>query len=504
MNKDQNIITRSRGIPKIKIKGMRWVIIGLIMMITIINYLDRGTLNYMWVANVEYKVVPETDGFSNEYVAVKMANGDYRLVNSSNQEYTVTPNLATIKEKDGQTFVTVQEGMAVDLGLVTPGSPDANQRAKDLLGTITIFFMLAYGISQMVSGKLYDKIGCRKGFFWSALIWGVADALTALSRGLFSLTFFRVMLGLGEAGPWPGTTKSNAIWFPQKERALAQGLFGAAASVGSVLAPIIILMLFLTFGWKWTFVIVGGLGIVWVGLWLLINRADPEEHPWVTEEEKNHILEGRGNTAPDPNDKGKSWGQLLKQKKNWSVILGRFFLDPIWWMFVTFLPLYLTDVFNLNIKEVAFSAWVPYAGAAIGSVSGGWFSGWLISRGKSVNFARKCAIILGGCIMIPSMICCVIAHSVILAVILMAFVLGGFQFFIVNLQTIPSDIQSGKSVGSLAGIGGAAAVMGTIIAILFSDLITNWTLLFGLLTALVPLSWISIFMTVGKIEKTTE
>lgn len=484
-----------------KIKGMRWVIISLIMMITIINYLDRGTLNYMWVANVDYQLVKEPDSPGEQYIATRTADG-YRLVNNTGRVTDIPASMGTIKEKNGKTYVTVQEGMAVDLGLIDPKDPDANTKAKDLLGTITIFFMLAYGISQMVSGKLYDKIGVRKGFFWSALVWGVADALTALSRGLFSLTAFRVMLGLGEAGPWPGTTKSNAIWFPQKERALAQGLFGAAASVGSVLAPIIILMLFLAFGWQWTFVIVGGLGIIWVGLWLFINRADPEKHPWVTDKERRHILEGReAAPAAADTDKGQSWGQLLREKKNWSVILGRFFLDPIWWMFVTFLPLYLTDVFHLNIKEVAFSAWVPYAGAAIGSIVGGWFSGWLINRGKSVNFARKCAMIVGGCIIIPAIIGSVISQTVILAVICMAFVLGGFQFFIVNLQTIPSDLHSGKSVGSLAGLGGAAAVLGTVIAILFSDLITNWLLLFGLLGALVPLSWISIFLTVGKIEK---
>lgn len=481
---------------------MRWVIISLIMMITIINYLDRGTLNYMWVANVDYELVSSVQYHGDHFVAAEQPDGNYLLRNGDGEETVITPNLAKLKEKDGRKYITVQEGMAVDLGLIDPADPDANQKAKDLLGTITIFFMLAYGISQMISGKLYDKIGVRKGFFWSALVWGFADALTALSRGMFSLTAFRVMLGLGEAGPWPGTTKSNALWFPQKERALAQGLFGAAASVGSVLAPIIILMLFLAFGWQWTFVIVGGLGIIWVGLWLLINRADPEKHPWVTDKERKYILEGRAATPnPATEEKGKSWGQLLKEKKNWSVILGRFFLDPIWWMFVTFLPLYLTDVFNLNIKEVAFSAWVPYAGAAIGSIVGGWFSGWLINRGKSVNFARKCAIIVGGCIIIPAIIGSVISQTVILAVICMAFVLGGFQFFIVNLQTLPSDLHSGKSVGSLAGLGGAAAVLGTIVAILFSDLISNWILLFGLLGALVPLSWISIFLTVGKIEK---
>ena len=190
---------------------MRWVIISLIMMITIINYLDRGTLNYMWVANVDYELQPTAGSANGDNSAVLLPDGSYRLINSRGEESEVSAARVKIKEKDGHTYASVQEGMAVDLGLVNPEDPDATQKAKDLLGTITIFFMIAYGISQMVSGKIYDKIGCRRGFFWSALVWGVADALTSLSKGLASLTIFRVMLGLGEAGPWPGTTKSNAI-----------------------------------------------------------------------------------------------------------------------------------------------------------------------------------------------------------------------------------------------------------------------------------------------------
>ena len=140
-------------------------------------------------------------------------------------------------------------------------------------------------------------------------------------------------------------------------------------------------------------------------------------------------------------------------------------------------------------------------GAAIGSIVGGWFSGWLINRGRSVNYARKCAILVGGVIIIPAVILAITAPSAPLAVVYMAVVLGGFQFFMTNLQTIPSDLHKGKSVGSLAGLGGAAAVLGTILAILFSGYITSWTLLFSLLAALVPLSWLSVFLTVGEIKQ---
>ncbi|WP_157207419.1 MFS transporter [Mariniflexile maritimum] len=484
-----------------KIKGLRWWIIGLIMMITIINYLDRGTLNYMWVANIEYKLVDDvTTDIKENRAQFSKEDNTYILVSKRGEKIIQKADMVSFK-KDGQIVVN-RQGIAYELGIVDKdASPEeASRQAKDQLGIITIFFMIAYGFSQLFSGKLYDKIGTRRGFVVSVLVWGVADALTSLSKGKVSLTGFRMMLGLGEAGPWPGATKSNAEWFPQKERAFAQGLFGAAASIGSILAPVVILSLYMAIGWKLTFVVVGALGIVWIIPWLIINKKGPKEHKWITETEREYILSNQPE-AKVTNEVGKSWGQLLANKKNYSVILGRFFLDPIWWMFVTFLPMYLVEEFNLNIKELAFSAWVPYVGAMAGSVAGGWFSGHLIRKGATVNKARKTAMLVGGCIIIPSVIASVMVPNATLAVILMALVLGGFQFTMTNIQTLPSDLHGGKSVGSLAGLGGAAAVLGTILAILFAGQIASWPLLFGLLAALVPLSLISIFLTVGKIEQ---
>ena len=163
---------------------------------------------------------------NSENYAIK--DGDnYTLIKSNGDKLIVSASRLTFKEKDGRDIVVNREGIAYDLGLISPAlsEEEAAKEAKDMLGTITIFFMIAYGISQLVSGKMYDKIGTRKGFSISVLLWGAADALTSMSCGLLSLTSFRMMLGLGEAGPWPGTTKSNAEWFPQKERALASGTF---------------------------------------------------------------------------------------------------------------------------------------------------------------------------------------------------------------------------------------------------------------------------------------
>jgi ACS family hexuronate transporter-like MFS transporter len=484
-----------------KVKGLRWWIIGLIMLITIINYLDRGTLNYMWVANIEYKLVDNIQADANENQAQFMSqDGTYVLISKRGEKIVQKADMVNFKD-DGKIVVN-RQGIAYELGIVdkNASAEEASRQAKEELGIITIFFMIAYGLSQLFSGKLYDRIGTRRGFVASVLVWGLADALTSLSQGKVSLTGFRMMLGLGEAGPWPGATKSNAEWFPQKERAFAQGLFGAAASIGSILAPIVILSLYMSIGWKMTFVVVGVLGISWLIPWLIINTKGPKEHKWITDEEREYIISNQPESKV-VNEVGKTWTELLGNRKNYSVILGRFFLDPIWWMFVTFLPMYLVEEFNLNIKELAFSAWVPYLGAMIGSIAGGWFSGFLIRNGSTVDRARKTAMLIGGFVVVPSVIASVMVPNATLAVILMAFVLGGFQFMMTNIQTLPSDLHGGKSVGSLAGLGGASAVLGTILAILFAGQISSWPLLFGLLSALVPMSLISIFLTIGKIEQ---
>ena len=478
-----------------KVRGLRWIVLSLIALVTIINYLDRGTLNYMWVANTKQTVALADCTFDEE--------ADTYTFQRDGETVTVPAAEAT---RTGDAIEYTQYGgIAKDLGLIDTSLPreDQQRQAKDMLAIITMFFMVAYGISQLVSGKIYDKIGTRRGFTLSALLWGGADALASLSTGLKSLISFRVLLGLGEAGPWPGTTKSNAEWFPQKERALAQGIFGGAASMGSIVAPIIIPALFLAFGWRIAFVVVGMLGIVWVIPWLLINKKGPKEHPWITDKERDYILSGQPECKVSC-DTAKSWGQLLGEKKNYAVILGRFFLDPIWWMFVTWLPIYLIEVFGLDIKQIAMSAWVPYVGAAIGSIAGGWFSGLLINRGRSVNFARKTARIVGSCFGLPGMAMAATASSAMMAVVMMAFILGGYQFVMTNIQTLVSDFQTGKAVGSLAGLGGASAVLGTIVSTLLIPYLTqsgNWTSFFILGGSLVPLCLVCVFLFGGRIEQ---
>lgn len=199
-----------------KIKGLRWWIIGLVGLATIINYIDRSALAIMWP-----DISKDLDMDKNEYAL------------------------------------------------------------------ILNIFLIAYAVGQSISGKMFDKIGTRAGFVVSITVWGLATSVHALARGVMSFSIFRVFLGLGEAGNWPGAVKSNAEWFPVKERAFAQGIFNSGAAMGSIVAPPLIAILWVAIGWKLTFALLGILGIVWVIPWLLINKAIPSKHPWITEEEKN-------------------------------------------------------------------------------------------------------------------------------------------------------------------------------------------------------------------------
>ena len=416
-----------------KVKGLRWWIIGLIALATIINYIDRSAINIMWP------------------------------------------------------FIYKEFGIA-----------DAD--SKTALAFITSFFMLAYALGQTLTGKMMDAIGTRLGFVVSIVAWSISIALHALARSLASFSVFRAMLGISEAGNWPGATKSNAEWFPAKERAIAQGIFGAGASMGSVVAAPLVAALFLLLGWRLTFACIAVLGFLWVIPWLLINKATPDKHPWITQQEQEHILENTvGKTSEIPNDKSYTWRELLQFKNTWGIISARFFIDPIWWMFLTWLPTFLKEQFGFDIKQVGSFSWLPYLFAAIGGLLGGFYSSALIKRGINAIKARKNAIAIGSAIMLAALLGVVyfldqLKEQLNLAILLISATLFGFQFLINNLQTLPSDYFSGRNVGTVSGMGGTAAVVGTIVITLLVPAITksSYTLFFVVAAAMVPLSWVCI------------
>lgn len=415
-----------------KIKGLRWYIITLIGIATVINYIDRSAINILW---------PYID-----------------------EDFGIKP-----------------------------------ENAKSALALITTFFMIAYAIGQTAMGKIMDVIGTRMGMTISIVGWGISIGLHAIARSIASFSIFRLFLGFFEAGNWPGATKSNAEWFPAKERAIAQGIFGAGASLGSVIAPPIIVLLFVSFGWHATFIVIGLLGLVWVIPWLYFNRANPDKHPFITEQEKRHILEEDKKIISAKISEPMHWKQLLKINNTWGIILSRFFIDPVWWLFVTWLPMFLKEQFHFDIIQVGAFAWVPYLFAAIGSLAGGYYSSYRIRKRVEAVRARIEAVSIGSVLMLTSLLTILfklngLSQTPIFAMCLMGVTLFGFQFLINNIQTLPSDYFSDKNVGVVSGMGGTAAVVGTLITTWLVPVITRTSYLpfFALAAMLVPLSWISI------------
>jgi ACS family hexuronate transporter-like MFS transporter len=379
---------------------------------------------------------------------------------------------------------------------------DVGATKEDYALLVTVF-MLFYAAGQFLFGRLFDIIGTRMGFALSIGVWSVSIALHSITHSIFSFSLVRALLGVSEAGAWPGAVKANAEWFPAHERALAQGIFNAGASVGAIVSAPLIAVLFLWLGWRGTFVLVGALGFVWLLPWLIVYRAGPDRHPWVSEAERVLISDrGESSSGPAP-EFLPSVRQLMSHRQSWGIVIARFFLDPIWWLFVSWLPIYLAETFGFDIKQIGIFAWVPYVGAALGSLLGGWMSGRLIARGWSVDRARKWSI-TGGCVvMAPALLGAVLATDPMWAVITIAAVLFGFQVAIGNIQTLPGDLFGGKSVGSLAGIGGMAAVAGTLVTTWLVPVMTtrSYAPIFILVAALVPLSLIAVWWIAGPIRK---
>ncbi|MEO1335873.1 MAG: MFS transporter, partial [Myxococcota bacterium] len=299
---------------------------------------------------------------------------------------------------------------------------------------------------------------------------------------------------LGEAGNWPGAVKSNAEWFPVQERAIAQGIFNSGASIGSIISPILIAILYVQIGWQTTFFVLGGLGVLWVVPWVYINRSGPERHPWMSEQERAYIREDQPAVAaagPSP-----SVLKLLVTRQTWAVLASRFFLDPIWWLFVFWLPIYLSDRFGFDIKQIGMFAWMPYVGAAAGSLLGGVAAAVFIRRGYRVQTARRLAICFGGGLMLPSLVLTAFASEPMFAIAMITIILFGFQMAISNIQTLPSDLFTGSSVGTVAGMGGTTAAMGVVCTTWLVPRLTetSYHAFFFLGAALVPLGVACIFI----------
>jgi len=318
---------------------------------------------------------------------------------------------------------------------------------------VVFAFQTAYAIGLLIAGRVMDWLGTRKGFSLSVLIWSLAAMGHALVSTVAGFSIARFALGLGEAGNFPACIKTVAEWFPKKERALATGIFNAGTNVGVLVAAVVVPLLTLRFGWRWTFIVTGLTGFVWIALWLAFYRR-PEEHPRLSARELDYIRsDPQTSEAPIP------WRRLLPYRQTWAFAIGKFMTDPIWWIYLFWLPDFLKKSYGIDLKNVGLPLIIVYLIADIGSVAGGWLSSSLIKRGVSVNRARKTAMLICALAVVP-VVFAAKASNVWIAVLLVGLAAAAHQGWSANIFTTSSDMFPRQAVGSIVGIGGMAGAIG--------------------------------------------
>jgi ACS family hexuronate transporter-like MFS transporter len=343
---------------------------------------------------------------------------------------------------------------------------------------IVFNFTLAYAIGLLVMGRVMDRLGTKTGFALAIVAWSIAaiahavahrytgPAIPALSLNettgftfvslagsVAGFSLARFALGLGEAGNFPASIKAVAEWFPRKERALATGLFNSGTNVGALVAPLAVPWITLTWGWEWAFIATGALGFLWLFLWLAMYRP-PREHPQLSAAELAYIesdpIEA---VTPVP------WARLLPHRQTWAFAVGKFMTDPIWWLYLYWVPDFLHRVHHIDLKGSALPIFVIYQIATIGSVAGGWLPARLLERGWSLNAARKTAMIVPAFCVLPIMFAPFVSN-LWGAVVLIGIAASAHQAWSANLFTFSSDMFPKRAVGSVVGIGGMAGAVG--------------------------------------------
>jgi len=318
---------------------------------------------------------------------------------------------------------------------------------------VVFSFQTAYAIGLLGAGRVMDWLGTRKGFSLSVFFWSLAAMGHALVTTVVGFSVARFALGLGEAGNFPASIKTVAEWFPRKERALATGIFNAGTNVGILVAAAIVPPITLAYGWRWTFVVTGLVGFLWLFCWLLFYRR-PEEHPRLSKAELAYIQ-----SDPSESDTRIPWKRLLPHRQTWAFAIGKFMTDPIWWIYLFWLPDFLNKSYGIDLKNVGLPLIVVYLIADIGSVAGGWLSSSLIKRGFSVNRSRKTAMLICAIAVVP-VVFAAKASNVWVAVLLVGLAAAAHQGWSANLFTTTSDMFPRRAIGSMVGIGGMAGAIG--------------------------------------------
>lgn len=339
------------------------------------------------------------------------------------------------------------------LSVAAPVLRDQFHMSNTEYSRVLFAFLLAYTIMNGISGPLIDRLGTRLGYGLCIAWWSVAALLHAFARGAMSLGVFRFLLGMGEAGNWPGGVKVVAEWFPERERAQASGIFNSGSAVGAILAPPVVVYIISKLGWPAAFAMVGLTGFVWLAVWWPVYRTPAERA-------------ARGATAPASRVPVR---QLLRSRFVLAFTFSKIFMDPVWYFYIFWFPEYLKRARHFDMASIGTYAWIPFAVAGIGNFAGGSLSGILLRRGLSVTVARKLAVTIFAALML-SAIPAVLTREAWISIALVSLAMFGYTGSLANMLSMPADVFPACAVASVFGLASMGAGFGGMVF----TLITGW------------------------------
>ncbi len=356
------------------------------------------------------------------------------------------------------------------LGLLKPALEVEFGWTETDYATIVMAFSAAYALGLLFYGGFVDKIGTKLGYTISIIVWSIAAMFHAAARSTLGFILARASLGLGEAGNFPVAIKATAEWFPKKERALATGIFNSGANIGAVVAPIMVPWILGAYGWEEAFIITGAIGFIWLIFWWFMYDV-PSKKKGVSKAEYDYIHsddkeEEQEVQTEDRSTGASGWLKLFGIRQTWAFVFGKFLTDPVWWFFLFWLPSYFASNFDLDLKKPSLHLAILYTATTIGSIGGGYLSGYFIKKGMPVFKARKTAMLLFAIIVIP-IIFAQYCTNIWQAVALISLAAAAHQAWSANIFTTASDMFPKKAVSSVVGIGGMAGSVGGILFPLF-------------------------------------
>ncbi|WP_428068250.1 MFS transporter [Chryseobacterium gambrini] len=334
---------------------------------------------------------------------------------------------------------------------------------------IVMAFTATYALGYLAMGRFIDRVGTKIGYAVSLIVWSLASIGHGFVKSTVGFIMARMALGLSEAGNFPAAIKSVAEWFPKKERALATGIFNSGATVGAILAPVLVPFILGHYGWQQTFVWIGALGLLWIILWWKFYYT-PEKSKLLSQEELQYIKSDQ-QTQSESHEKI-PLSELLKYKVTWSFAIGKIMTDPIWYFFMFWLPAYFSDVFKMDLTKPSIPLIVIYSGTTIGSIGGGYLSSFLIKKGWAIGRARSMVMLLFALMVVPVMFSKYVENMWIITVII-AFATAAHQGWGANLMTTVGDRLPNSHVSSVIGFGGMLGSAAGIIFPLFIGVVLD-------------------------------